>query len=98
MATRRADLVGCGDSAGGWRTVRAAAAIPTASGAAVFAARIDAYDRRRAAIHRYANERDPARWGKAAFYGWSEDKARQYGVPQRTDFGAFVRAKGFCLD
>jgi nitroreductase/FMN reductase [NAD(P)H] len=62
------------------------------------AARIDAYDRRRAGIHRYANERDPARWGKAPFYGWSEDKARQYGVPQRTDFGAFVRAKGFCLD
>ena len=62
------------------------------------AARIEAYDRRRAAIHRYANERDPARWGKAAFYGWSEDKARQYGVPQRADFGAFVRGKGFGLD
>jgi nitroreductase len=62
------------------------------------AARIDAYDRRRAAIHRYANERDPARWGKAELYGWSEDKARQYGVPQRADFGAFVRGKGFCLD
>jgi nitroreductase/FMN reductase [NAD(P)H] len=62
------------------------------------AARIDAYDRRRAAVHRYANERDPARWGKADFYGWSEDKARQYGVPQRADFGAFVRAKGFRLD
>ena len=29
-----------------------------------------------------------------AFYGWSEDKARQYGVPQRADFGAFVRKKG----
>jgi FMN reductase [NAD(P)H] len=61
------------------------------------AARIDAYDRRRAAIHGY-KPRDPARWGEAAFYGWSEDKARQYGVPQRADFGAFVRRKGFCLD
>ena len=61
------------------------------------AARIDAYDRRRAAIHPY-KPRDPARWGEAAFYGWSEDKARQYGVPQRADFGAFVRTKGFCLD
>jgi nitroreductase/FMN reductase [NAD(P)H] len=60
-------------------------------------ARIDAYDRRRAAIHPY-KPRDPARWGEAAFYGWSEDKARQYGVPQRADFGAFVRSKGFCLD
>jgi nitroreductase/FMN reductase [NAD(P)H] len=63
-----------------------------------FEARIDAYDRRRSAVHRYGAERDPARWGPAAFYGWSEDKARQYGVPQRADFGAFVRAKGFRLD
>ena len=46
------------------------------------AERIDAYDKRRAAIHPY-KPRDPARWGEAAFYGWSEDKARQYGVPQR---------------
>jgi nitroreductase/FMN reductase [NAD(P)H] len=61
------------------------------------AARIDAYDRRRAAIHPY-RPRDPARWGEAAFYGWSEDKARQYGIPQRADFGAFVRKKGFKLD
>jgi nitroreductase/FMN reductase [NAD(P)H] len=61
------------------------------------AARVDAYDRRRAAIHPY-KPRDPARWGDVAFYGWSEDKARQYGVPQRADFGSFVRAKGFRLD
>jgi nitroreductase/FMN reductase [NAD(P)H] len=58
---------------------------------------INAYDRRRAAIHSY-KPRDPARWGEASFYGWSEDKARQYGVPQRADFGAFVRKKGFKLD
>ena len=61
------------------------------------AQRIDAYDKRRAAIHSY-KPRDPARWGDVPFYGWSEDKARQYGVPQRADFGTFVRAKGFCLD
>jgi nitroreductase/FMN reductase [NAD(P)H] len=61
------------------------------------AERIDAYDRRRAAIHPY-KPRDPARWGDVPFYGWSEDKARQYGVPQRADFGAFVRKKGFGLD
>jgi FMN reductase [NAD(P)H] len=59
--------------------------------------RIDAYDKRRAAIHPY-KPRDPARWGDVPFYGWSEDKARQYGVPQRADFGAFVRGKGFKLD
>jgi nitroreductase len=62
-----------------------------------FDAQVDAYDRRRAAIHSF-KQRDVARWGHADFYGWSEDKARQYGVPQRADFGAFVRAKGFCLD
>ncbi len=61
-------------------------------------ARIDAYDRRRAAVHPYGRERAPERWGDADFYGWSEDKARQYGVPQRADFGAFVRAKGFRLE
>jgi len=60
------------------------------------AARIDAYDKRRAAIHPY-KPRDPGRWGEVPFYGWSEDKARQYGVPQRADFGAFVRARGFTL-
>lgn len=58
---------------------------------------VDAYDRRRAGIHSF-RQRDPARWGQASFYGWSEDKARQYAVPQRADFGAFVRQKGFCLD
>jgi nitroreductase/FMN reductase [NAD(P)H] len=61
------------------------------------AARIDAYDKRRAAIHP-SKPRDPACWGEVSFYGWSEDKARQYGVPQRADFGAFVRKKGFKLD
>src|SRR5262249_31400148 len=60
-------------------------------------ARIDAYDRRRAALHPH-QRRDPARWGEAEFYGWSEDKARQYGVPQRADFGAYVRKQGFRLD
>jgi nitroreductase/FMN reductase [NAD(P)H] len=61
------------------------------------AARIDGYDRRRAAIHPH-RPRNPERWGAVDFYGWSEDKARQYGVPQRADFGAFVRRRGFCLD
>ncbi len=59
---------------------------------------IDAYDRRRAAKRPYRNQREPERFGHAEFYGWSEDKARQYAEPLRTDFGAFVRAKGFRLD
>jgi nitroreductase len=61
------------------------------------ASSVDTYDRRRATIHAF-RQRDLERWGKADFYGWSEDKARQYAVPHRADFGAFVRAKGFCLD
>lgn len=56
------------------------------------------YDRRRHALRPFRNQRDEARFGRAEFYGWSEDKARQYAVPQRSDFGAFVRAKGFHLD
>jgi nitroreductase/FMN reductase [NAD(P)H] len=62
-----------------------------------FESQLDAYDRRRAALHSF-KQREVTRWGQAEFYGWSEDKARQYGVPQRADFGAFVRARGFCLD
>jgi nitroreductase/FMN reductase [NAD(P)H] len=62
------------------------------------AARIAASDRRRAARLPYRRQRDAARWGTAADYGWSEDKARQYATAQRADFGAFVRGKGFCLD
>lgn len=61
-------------------------------------AKIDAYDRRRAAKRPYRNQRETERFGRNEFYGWSEDKARQYAVPLRVDFGAFVRAKGFRLD
>lgn len=59
---------------------------------------IDAYDRRRAAARPYRRQRNVERWGEASFYGWSEDKARQYAAPTRTDFGAFVRERGFRLD
>jgi nitroreductase len=60
--------------------------------------RIDAYDRRRAALQPYAQQRFAQKLGTVAEYGWSEDKARQYSVPERADFGAFIRAKGFRLD
>jgi FMN reductase [NAD(P)H] len=59
---------------------------------------IDAYDRRRSDLRPYRTQRDPARFGEAKFYGWSEDKARQYAVPQRADFGAFVRRWGVSLE
>jgi FMN reductase [NAD(P)H] len=61
-------------------------------------AAIDAYDQRRAATRPYRGQREPERFGQNEFYGWSEDKARQYAVPLRADFGAFVRAKNFRLD
>ncbi len=60
-------------------------------------ARIEAYDRRRAAVPPYARQRYADEYGTAATYGWSEDKARQYSKPERADFGQFVRAKGFNL-
>lgn len=62
------------------------------------AAQIEGYDKRRAGLRPYREQRDIPRWGKTEFYGWSEDKARQYAEPQRADFGNFVRAQAFKLD
>jgi nitroreductase len=59
---------------------------------------IDAYDRRRHDLMPYRKQRHVNLHGEAPFYGWSEDKARQYSVPERADFGAFIRAKRFQLD
>jgi len=56
------------------------------------------YDRRRETLQPYEKQFQPERWGVSPEYGWSEQKARQYAVPQRTDFGAYVRAKGFVLE
>jgi nitroreductase len=61
---------------------------------------VSAYDRRRDS--RFAIPREKWRrvdhFGEPSFYGWSEDKARQVSVPERDDFGAFVREQGFVLD
>jgi nitroreductase len=59
---------------------------------------IDEYDQRRHEMQPYGKPRDLKRFGPADFYGWSEDKARQYGVDERENFGAFVRKKRFGLD
>ena len=61
------------------------------------AAKIDGYDRRRDTRQPYREQRGVERYGKADFYGWSEDKARQYSEIQRADFGAFIRGKRFNL-
>jgi nitroreductase len=64
------------------------------------ATEIDAYDRRRAARHATPREqqRNPAKFGYADFYGWSEDKARQAAEPEGASFAAFVRAHGFSFE
>ncbi|MCB1550183.1 MAG: nitroreductase family protein [Hyphomicrobiaceae bacterium] len=59
---------------------------------------INDYDARRAQVQPFRSQREVEKFGESALYGWSEDKARQYSKPERADFGAFVRAKGFKLD
>ena len=49
-------------------------------------------------IFPYRAQRNVARFGEAKEYGWSEDKARQYAVPEREDFGAYVKRRGFRLE
>jgi len=61
-------------------------------------ASVRAYDRRRNGIFPYRSQRNVAKFGEAAEYGWSEEKARHYAVPERADFGAYVRRRGFKLD
>ena len=60
---------------------------------------IDDYDHRRDARFSIAPERQKYRkdYGTAAFYGWSEDKARQMSHPERSGVGAFIRKSGFSL-
>lgn len=58
---------------------------------------VDAYDRRRHANHPYGKQRRLKQFGAADFYGWSEDKARQYAEPERADFGDYIRRQGFSL-
>lgn len=72
--------------------------IDNAYGERDLAGEIDAYDRRRAALRPYRRQRNVEQWNSAPFYGWSEDKSRQYAEPTRIDFGRFVRGQGFCLD
>ena len=61
---------------------------------------IESYDTRRHAVLPLNpdRQRDPERFGRAYFYGWSEDKARQVAVRERGAFGDFVRSKRFRLD
>ncbi len=64
-----------------------------------FDAQLAAYDARRAAREPTADDKQKyvARWGVVQPYTWSEDKARQYSVPERHSFGDYVRSQGFGL-
>ena len=59
---------------------------------------VAAYDTRRNGIFPYRAQRNVARFGASADYGWSEEKARHYAEPERADWGAFVKKKGFRLE
>ena len=53
---------------------------------------VDAYDRRRPAVAPIRTQRSPDVFGTADFYGWSEDKVRQYATPRARRLGR-VRAQ-----
>ena len=61
---------------------------------------IDDYDYRRNALHAIPKEqqRSNAEYGEAAFYGWSEDKARQAAKAEGAAFPPYLRAHGFSFD
>ena len=58
---------------------------------------LDAYDALRAQPGTKVSQRDTATFGHADPYVWSDGKTRQYAKPEREDFGAFIRSKGFKL-
>ena len=64
-----------------------------------FDTELAAYDARRAKAEppEPGKQRFAERWGVAEAYTWSEDKARQYSVPERHSFGPYVRRQGFAL-
>jgi FMN reductase [NAD(P)H] len=61
---------------------------------------IDGYDRRRDARHSIPKEqhRSNAEFGEAAFYGWSEDKARQAAKAEGAAFPPYLKRHGFTFD
>jgi nitroreductase len=63
------------------------------------AAAVDGYDRRRDARHSIADrQRDPEHFGRAEFYGWSEDKARQAAAAEGDGFATWLKGHGFTFD
>jgi nitroreductase/FMN reductase [NAD(P)H] len=58
---------------------------------------VSQYDASRRAVQPYQTQRLAKTLGPKPDYGWSDDKARQYSVPERADFGDYVLRKGFLL-
>jgi nitroreductase/FMN reductase [NAD(P)H] len=58
---------------------------------------IDAYDQRRHALFPLRKQRHALRYPDVEFNGWSEDKARHYSMPERADFGEYIRSQNFSL-
>jgi len=61
---------------------------------------LDEYDRQRDARFSVpdAQQKYKKQYGLADLYGWSEDKARQMSMPERSNVGPYVRSHGFDLD
>jgi nitroreductase len=62
-------------------------------------AQVAAYDARREAAEPTPAEaqRMVEKFGVSDGYSWSENRTRQYAVPARADFGAYIREQGFDL-
>ena len=58
---------------------------------------IAAYDQRKEAQQPYTAYQAADVFGKSESYGWSEDKSRQYALPERQSIGEFIRSRGFDL-
>lgn len=59
---------------------------------------VESYDQKRRAVQPYTKQRRVDVFGQSETYGWSEDKVRQYSMPERADFGDYVRARKFKLE
>ena len=58
---------------------------------------IDEYDRRRHVLFPLRKQRYSSRYPDVELNGWSEDKARHYSMPERDNFGEYIRAQKFSL-
>lgn len=56
------------------------------------------FDEVRAKEQPYEKQRFSQSFGEIENYTWSNDKVRQYSQPERSEFGKYVRSKGFKLD